>query len=519
MEQEAASRPSLTGHQKAVIFTHFGELKYRKNELEFEGLKRAYQTKYTDILQSYLQCAKDGSEIGLVYVYIDWAVRQAVPTLRANAFHLDTTVLNEENTLVGLLKICEDSARRNLGLNRAQPPQFQYVGIVQLVDLLNHLIDVDDKLVEFLAGPENRFTYDSPKFVEAVIRLARGETPQFADHPIIRIDEDAKPTAAFITHLLNVYVQIRTEAPFFFFSGTYGRPHGAYDPINDHAVRLHWLADVPQRGEPQLTNQQMDKARAFLADLNELGATQIPDSNQHYSKALRSLLAQGRQEARPSRSRQVISGAGLIMSRKAVNVFPPFMNFKHLTVWVDDHLKRRLHEVAGDLYSDDIECTSDAKIQQTRHDHLGPGDIAWAQTEYFDRLLRGCLFRRLISHLNGRRTTYTELLADIVRYRVSAKSAEELGLTVDDPRSLEMIDMVKERYKETILCWQSREFADTPLEQWAGTRDSTHCLHWSREVVADAIRYVDLLLRWPVFTRAIERLQFTTNYWLFCPVT
>jgi len=508
--------------RKAVVFTHFGSLN-RISNADLRDNWTAYSKRCADVLRSYLDC---GEYVGLVYVYVDAAIRQQLPRMVKNNFSLDAEAILHENSLFCLLKEAEEVAR---GQSRqGAPPRFEYVGIQQLLRLLNNLMKIDERLLRFLSAPRGkRFTYDAPKFPEAVIRLARGDTPHLADNPILRIDEDAgPPTPPFIRDLLTRYAKERKAGPFFFFSGKYSS--WRYDPINDHAVRVHWLADVPQNKRPKLNKDQQRQARTFLADLNELGATQISNSRRYYSKALKQLLSTGKRPSRnPARGLQAISGAGLIMSRKAVDVFPPFMNFEDFTVWVDDHLKRLLHEMAGHLVPGTekrersgesfSECQVNAVIPQDRHRHgLTKADIDWAKSDYFYRLLRGCLFESLITTPDGKPTPYSSLLESIARFAVREVSRDRRERLTE-----QLSKLAQERYNEVVMCWRTAELEGTPLHQWTcklkkdgpGRRQQI-----CRELAEEAIRYIDLLVQWPIFTRAIERLEFLDNPWLFTPV-
>ena len=507
LESSPASRP------KAVIFTHFGSLRFVDDLLNDWNELIA---DYTQIIKSYLKC----DHIALVYAYVDWGLKTAAPHIeeRGRDFGIKTEVLRGENQLIDLLQIAETNARQELGIDRNHPPSFHYVGVRELVGLVNNIVEVDPQLLAFLHGPEKEFTYDSPKFVEAVIRLARGHTEHLANHPIIRIDEDAQPNTSAIEHLLDTYQRVCRQAPFFFFSGTYGDPNGGYDPVNDHAVRTHWFVDL------RTQTPHVDQIKTFLADFNELGATQLKNSPDYYSKALQKLItANKRPVSSPLRlSAQGISGAGLIMSSRAVNLLPPFMNFTNLTTWVDDHLKRRLHEALGDIGVKDVECVEEARIKQDRH----PGGVTqkavkWAGNLYLDRLLRGCLFRRLITELDGTPTEYSKLIGKIVQFRVSDRDLQDKAL---QPLKDGMVGQAGERYEEVLTCWASDEFDGFESYKWAeaklknsSTKDA-HKREACNAVVEDAISYIRLVHKWPIFTRAIERLPFRGNLWLYDPV-
>lgn len=489
MSARKSARQKST-QQRAVIFTHFGDLKYGNSEDEWLNKRETYLAKYTDIFKSYLICAEHG-QLGLVYVYVDWAIRQTLPHVTEQTFLIDPRHLGQEAELVAVLELAEEEAREQLHMSRDALPRFRHIGLFQLVNLLNKLAEVNRDLVKQLGGLGGiLFTYDSPKFAEAVIRLARGAHAPLAGSPVIRVDEDAKPSAGFIRTLLKEYVRSARENSFFFFSGTYGSD--VADPINDFAVRTAWLADVPQESPVRLTEKQTKQAHAFLSSLSQIGATQIRDPSD-----------------KRSRSPQVISGAGLLMSFRAVQMFPPFMNFKNLTVWVDDYLKRRLHEAVGDIPRQAAESLQEARIKQDRHPRgLWQEDIDWAKSNYFDRLLRGCLFDHLITEPDKK---YANLLGDIKSFRL--RNGVDPG--VRQNLRTHLLQLATKRYEQVMKCWSSKEFAGTAINDWIVSLPADHCQKSCDEVVDDADRYIDLLLDWPVFTSAIRDLQVPGNYWLF----
>jgi len=223
--------------------------------------------------------------------------------------------------------------------------------------------------------------------VEAVLRLERMGRPHLAQDPVVRIDEDVEPSASFFERLLEGYQTIEHENDFYFFSGIYGTG-STEDPINDFAARTHFFLDVPWRSGSRIKSRKTsDRIKMFLSDLSILGAPQYPSDKLQFSARMQELVNQGVGVAR--KHPQCISGAGLIMSRNAVELLPPFTSFNENDVWVDDHVKRRLHEALRHLDHDDPEIVESARAAQNRHpDGVGPKDLAWAKKEYFDRVLR-----------------------------------------------------------------------------------------------------------------------------------
>ncbi len=80
------------------------------------------------------------------------------------------------------------------------------------------------------------------------------------------------------------------------------------------------------------------------------------------------------------------------MTKNAIEVLPPFMSFQNLTIWVDDHLKRRLHEALGQMSKKNLEHINDALFHQDRHPEgikkIANQDIDGKKmlNDYFDRL-------------------------------------------------------------------------------------------------------------------------------------
>jgi len=470
----------LSALPKAVIFTHFGSLTYKK----YQEDRKALHDLYVPIFQCYLMCER----ITIVYVYVDEDFRKVTSDIQYDkekgGFYLNSVLMDEDKELRNWLEQeVEQEARRQVKKQRPDL-KFHFVGLASLIHLLNNIVAVDPELTRLLSGRGNRFGYDSPKFVEAVIRLARGDTPPLADHPVIRIDEDVHVNPDAITRLLYEYRKISQKTPFYFFSGCYGSPKQSNstepdDPVNDHAVRIHWFVpnDTKAGPKPEIPKDRIKAINHFLADLSVLGAKQMQDkqmqdASMSYSLTGRSILANrkilaNKDQTTPSpRPPQVISGAGLILSSRAVRLLPPFMNFQHLTIWVDDYLKRRLHEALEDLRPTDIESVSKAKVSQDRHPNgITSEDKQKAKKEYLDRLLRGCMFCRIITELNGTPTAYSKLVAQIVRFEVRD----------NDPRVLPerpewnilretMLAQAGERYEEVLRCWGSKEYWDYASE-------------------------------------------------------
>lgn len=534
MDDGSIAHDSTIKGMKAVLFTHLDDLRPDREPLLLVD-PNILLRRYTTWFQAFFQAVADGAPVSLVYAYVDWAVRQSLKEFNPSAgedFQINRTLLAQERRLIGNLMAAEAVARRRRGLRSGDPPKFIFVGFTLLLDLIESLIDIDPQLTDFLYGPQKEFTYDTPKFVEAVIRLVRGNQPHLADSPVIRLDRDVLINSSAIRTLCETYAEVRFIAPIFFFSGTYSSngvaippseydTSSAYDPINDHAVRVHWFARKPDPSKvDRFIVEDCDKVaiRAFLADLDELGATQFESSADYQSSGLNNIISRGRERSYPLRtSRQVVSGAGLIMSSKAVRLLPPFMNLQELTVWIDDHLKRRLHEAVGDLAIGDVECVREATFPQDRHPGgITESDIDWASREYFERIIRGCIFRRVITELDGSPTEYSEIIRKILVYKIRTDSPELQRAALIDLGQQTIVGC-RVRLAEIVEAWSSIQFNDFAHYLWAKQLELSFRDRLLAQVIADALRYMNLVVEWPVIVRAIDRLPLFDNYWLFEP--
>jgi len=516
-----------TNNIQAIIFTHCARLRY--DEHNYETNKAQFIEEYTQSFMNYLGCNKDTPLIRDVYVYIDQGMKELMTSFdREVKFTLDLDVLRKEQILKDILIISERNARQETGMGRDRLPQFHFVGLNELVGLLTSLWEVDSKLIESICSKTRSFTYDSPKFVEAVIRLARGDIPSLSQDPIIRVDDDAEVNSEAIRKLFSAFKTITNENPFYFFSGKYGRRDGVYDPINDYAVRTHWFfPEGTKPGDENFSNSSyrecIEAAETFLSDLTVLGARQpIHEGQEHrYSLKLQSFVANGSITTKPRRNPQVISGAGLTMSRRSVALLPPFMNFSNLITWVDDHLKRELHERLGDISETDTQCVTDALFQQERHTPcLTNKEIRDTDNGvYFKRLLQGCIFSSIIMD-DTETKTYCDYIRDIITYRMQQSEFTE---TMRNELKNYIASIGTLRYTLVLECWTSIEFrsfssyiwADIELNNYKNNKSIQPIPSIVTNVIDDAIDYIDLLFNWHKFTRAVERTKFIGNAWLY----
>jgi len=422
-------------------------------------------------------------------------------------------------------------------------PIFVPVGLSELNIVFKNLRDADPTLVNHLWGLKGVFTYDTPKFVESVLILSRGQTPHLASNPVLRFDEDVVPNQDSIRALLDAFVERSARRGYYFFSGCYGSPASnaaLYDPVNDHAVRTHWCApDGTLAGDRYQRNRNgqavprdkvtaaLDHCRTFLADISQLGAPQEWPLTDDMSVGVtprplasaygRTLVSSGMKDAmsrgllgRDWRTQQVISGAGLIMSRRATALLPPFTGFAKLTMWVDDYVKRVLHEALGDIQHEDCASVVSARFHQNRHPN-GTQANAVKDGEYFERVLRGCMLCRVVAPPPKEQ--------DPTNFVKAVKATALFTPANIDRASLK--EQIKrdalERGKAVLQAWQSPDYANTSLKQWADEQEATsgYLDSIAQGLARDCLRYLEFLANWPAYLRAVDRVPFIGESWLF----
>jgi len=447
---------------------------------------------------AFLKC----KNIGLVYVYVDTGVRLTLQHYGSNnkkraSLNYSIEELEFEQNTRNCLKLAVRQAKVALSndptFDPLKAPKFQFIGLPHLTGLIHSLYESNRQLLNDLAGPNGNFTYDSPKFIEAVIRIKHG------DHrPILRFDSDVETNEDDINIILD-WIKRTPNGAYAFFSGGYGIKGNLIDPVNDYAIRLHWLVDIDVYNTGQNNNDQRMKADSltkegekFLRDIGEIGATQVP------TLATR-------------RTQQVISGAGLYMTQRTILKLPPFMSFLNLTLWVDDHLKRRLHEALGDLTSADPEHLQNVLFKQDRHPH-GIKPMTNRKTikeieDYFDRILRGCIFHALIMKPDGTKGPLSSEIENVIpprKPRINEKSIEK-RLRIEAMKTMSSVFSIwkKEDYYNSL---RFNKWANKAIRKQNIIVDS---------LIRDAIAYIRLVSRWSLFQGAITNLQDYQAYWLY----
>ncbi len=243
----------------------------------------------------------------------------------------------------------------------------------------------------------------------------------------------------------------------------------------------------------------------------------------------------------PFPARQPISGAGLCLSPMAILQLPPFANMSKNVMWIDDSLKRTLHEAVRDIEPHDACSVIGAEFEQDRHpgsasraqNEINYGDMQWAHDQYLPRLAYGCLMHGLICHQSnpGKPGCYAESLEKYM-------STRKLPMPRDYKK---WGNAAKRRIRTMKRLWSAPEYESSPagkmlaefankeLNLGASCSDlieevakdplavnidmlcSRHQLKKGRnagafiaQVIVDLRRYLDLLEVWPFIIRTID---------------
>ncbi len=466
---------------KAIVFTHFT---LPRDALPIDDRKK--RLKIGEYCDKRINNFADCSSIGLVYLFIAEGYQAILGADRP------WEGLNRERILRNLLQDAIDK----LPTNKAPRDRFQIVGTHELTPVMARLSREaeerrEQKLGELLLGHGERLYYDSPKVVEAIIRLARAARPELCgEDPIFRFDADVDVDDKNVKLLLKYQALRSAQNECYFFSGGY-RPPDPPDPIgkllNGYAVRV---AQFCGRGGGTAT-LMAGIARQFLTDLGKIGAD--PD-------------------------KQVISGAGLYISPEAIRKLPPFANVGDLIVWIDDHLKRILHEELDHFRpkpkGSDRRCK--ATFVQDRYGSVLSGhDARWHREEYLRRLVMGCLLDGLIQGRAGAKrgpaAEYVGMFLDSGMKRLSFDLQRELA------------EPARERLVEIRNTWGDAQAKGTAVYAIARNRlphvAEGHGLevHLIREVIKGVDDYIELLGIWKEFVELCEQINpdRPANKWLF----
>lgn len=443
---------------KAVVFTAYWT---RANLLSKAGrgkLRRDWRTQFVE----YERC----NSVGLVYVLLTQGYQGVLaaedPWIKLDIERRVRDILEQAIEDVGTSKI-------------------RIVGVDELIPTMASLERIANNrgtpLCEFLLGKGQYLYYDSPKMVEALIRIARRMN---RNELIFRFDSDVTPNEEGIQELINYYRNLPEDmrAGYYLFSGGYFY-HDPPDFLNDYAVRTYHLAD--RRDSTFALNESL--AKKWIDSMEEVGADPY---------------------------NQVISGAGLCMSVDAIETLPPFANMGELIIWIDDYLKRVLHEGLGQLPSPSSTRAKDTSYRrcsganfkqeryragiQRKHMKEAPG--------YLGRLVRGSIMDALI------KGPYKGIVDQWVQRRVS----------VDTPAFRRRLrPAAKKRLQAIIDIWGQQCYQGYPLHAFATRQLRKNGQQYIDEAINNLDVYRELIKIWPECVSLFRQISRSDpdNAWLF----
>jgi hypothetical protein len=254
-------------------------------------------------------------------------------------------------------------------------PRLRFVTALDLHKVFGRITNSElaKYLKTWILGDAGRGTYDSPKIVEAIVRLRLlgSGVPVFrVDHDVLfrkekNWDKKNLEFSSTIGSCLRAY-EMRRDSPnlsSFIFSASYD--HKALSTIGDVDDFRTWSQAFATRVFPALIAKKewIDEALDAIAK----GESEDKAWTDYAVRSFRPSLARkffgfespgfkiSREKgiaaigAHPTAS--VISGAMLYMSDGAILDLPPFSNFGMNVSWIDDHLKYSLHRELRHLSS------------------------------------------------------------------------------------------------------------------------------------------------------------------------
>lgn len=482
-DERRISRQALA--TKADIFLHVDS-----KSLMTRSSTNEFAARMEPLLAAIAGC---GGTIGTVHLYFSDAI---VPAMHGfdpgtRLFHVPGQALENEQRAMDTVRWTYDRVADAMSRSGEGPrhdiPRLNCIGSRELARFVNSLGRGGPELIQNLVGSG----YGAPKFVDAALRVARGI--QAVQTPLLRLDADVIPDEAVLRQVLQAYEAEQARSRYFLFSGCY-KGSGPHDDLNRHAVRTHFLqpADKPQ----------------FLRDLGEVGATQVGEGP--CSPACQALVRRRGGISANRAVAQAISGAAWIESPLVARRTPPMSNCKAKIVWCDDHLRRLLHEVTGDVLPAATQRLP-AALRQDRHpEGVSEADLAWAKNDYFARLTRGCLLQACIQGPTGQPGPLGDAVAQTLAGFRSRPLEPQEEVRLHDA----LYKAAAERFEEVITLWTQTEYG--LITTWAREiAGSSYAAQLCTEVADDALAYLRLVLDWPTYVRALESLDPFEAQWLY----
>ncbi len=222
------------------------------------------------------------------------------------------------------------------------------VRVLTALDVFGEMSSVED-LRKFLIGMENEIRYDTPKFIESIVRLRMIGSRV----PVLRLDRDVliPPDGKFHESALALAItQIcegvlehhdRTQVLATILSANYETPKENSNDV------MAWNRGYATRILPSLLVPNEEDAKKYISLEKSIDNWELEMMKYFRTELTRRFYERIWKWGAPTTA--AISGALLYMNGAVVLNVPPFSNFSQRVMWIDDHLRYVLHREMGDF--------------------------------------------------------------------------------------------------------------------------------------------------------------------------
>lgn len=292
-------------------------------------------------------------EHGLLVLFLDTGLADLLDMIHPIERELSRADVKKEKLLLKTdyrkrSQSLRESEALGKSLENSFGPCLRVLTALDLIDVFGEMMGVGE-LKKFLMGTKGEIRYDTPKFIEAIVRLRMIGSRV----PLLRLDHDVlipatgesfnKDTLTLaILKICNAVAEHHNSTQILatILSANYKSPDA-----NEKDV-MAWNRGFATRILPSLLLPEDNVAQEYLQ--NKTSKNWGTELQSHFrpeftKKFFHDLWQWGAPKT------AIISGALLYMNDAVVLNVPPFSNFSQRVMWIDDHLRYVLHREMGDL--------------------------------------------------------------------------------------------------------------------------------------------------------------------------
>jgi hypothetical protein len=243
-------------------------------------------------------------------------------------------------------------ANRALSLEKKLESNVRVLTALDLVDIFGEMYDVEN-LKGFILGVHSEIRYDTPKFIEAIVRLRMIGSRV----PVLRLDRDVIippekeqcDLESIRERALDLCKEVETHHDTTQVLATILSANYQAPALNEKNIKV-WHRGYATRIFPSLVIPEDQDANKYIKLKNKKNEKYwLSQMEKHFNHDLTNDFINRLWEWGADPRTAVISGALLYMSDAVVLNVPPFSNFSQPVVWIDDHLRYVLHREMGDF--------------------------------------------------------------------------------------------------------------------------------------------------------------------------